>query len=232
MGFVSASATTGSCLPPDQFDPVVRCGLGDLPGAGSGNSSTVTVVLLAGAGGPAEAVGAVTTTVLDPVAANNTASETTLVTVPGGIDPTISGTAGGGTSLTWTAGNAESGYVIWRTAGTEVTRFPASGLLPVGTTSFVDGSPVDGLVNCYRVVPSAADGEPLAASGRLCQKPNTAAPAGALADFRLRFRNPGENVVRMDWSPFGGQAGYVIKRYGATENQIALPRKHSQTCAT
>jgi hypothetical protein len=172
--------------------------------------------------GTIEAEGQVVTTVLDPVPGNNTETETTLVATPGGLEPTISA-QGSATSLTWTDGGAEAGYVVWRSANGVLTRFPSSGMLPADATGFVDASPVNGTFNCYRVVPSAADGTPLAASATVCQVPNTASPPGALADFRLRTDQNGETAT-LQWSPFSGHWGYIVQEHtagGQTQIQLA-----------
>ena len=165
----------------------------------------------AGAGGPAEALASVVTSVLDPVTGNNTDTESTLVTVPGGTDTTISAPGGSEASLTWTDGDAEAGYVVWRHANGVTTRFPAAGMLPATASSFSDSSPVIGTVNCYRVVAYAAENEetPIAASQWLCQLPNSASPPDALGDFRLRFVDADD--VRLDWSSFTGHTGYVVQ---------------------
>lgn len=216
MRLVSATASTGGCAPARQHpaDGIIRCALGDLTGAAPGNTSTITVIMLAGSGGTTGSLARVVTAVVDPVPANDSDTETTLVKVPGGLDPAISA-PGGATSLTWTDGDAEAGYVVWRSAGGVVTRFPTAGMLPADAASFVDPSPASGVLNCYRVVPSAADETPLAISSSLCQWPEVASPPGALDDFGLRLLPPG-NAVRLDWSPFGGQTGYVIRRYRAS----------------
>ena len=216
MGLVSATASTGACAPaagpPTPSDRTIRCVLGDLAGSSPGNMSTVTVVVQAGTGGPAEALAAVTTSVHDPVAGNNTDSEATLVTVPGATNTTISA-PGSTTSLTWNDGDAEAGYVVWRVANGVATRFPAAGMLPATSTGFVDSSPVPGTLNCYRVVASAADESPMAASEWLCQSPNSAAPPDALSDFRLWFSN---DRVRLQWSPFTGHTHYLLRTYSAS----------------
>jgi len=223
--FVSATSTTGVCTPAEgPFIPpgrVVRCALGDLAAAAPGNVSTVTVVMAVFDAGTIEAAGEVVTTVLDPVPGNNTETETTLVAVPGGLDPTISAPQGA-TSITWTNGNAEAGYVVWRSANGVLTRFPAAGMLPANATSFVDASPVNGTFNCYRVIPSSADGTPLAASATVCQVPNTASPRGALADFRLRIDS--SNTAILNWSPFSGHWGYIMQEQtdmGPSQSQLA-----------
>jgi uncharacterized repeat protein (TIGR01451 family) len=216
MTFVSASAATGPCSPASAstaFNGIVRCALGDLSGSAPGNTSSVTVVLTPLVGGSKQGTASVMTSVADPDTGNNTDSETTLVTIPGGLDPFIS-VSGASTLLTWTDGDAEAGYVVWRSANGVVTRFPNAGLFPAATTSFVDGAPLLGTLNCYRIVAAAADETPLAASGTLCQMPGTASPPNALADFRLRF--DGAATVRMEWSPFGGQTRYAMKAYRAS----------------
>jgi uncharacterized repeat protein (TIGR01451 family) len=233
MRFVSAAASTGGCVPSSELSPprdgLVRCVLGDLAGSSPGNTRTVTVVMRAGAGGTKEALSSVVTSVMDPVTDNNTDTESTVVTVPGGTDVIITA-PGGTTSLTWTDGDAEAGYVVWRYANGVVTRFPAAGMLPATASSFVDSSAVPGTVNCYRVVASAADETPIAASQWLCQVPNSASPPDALGDFRLRFEDAGR--VRLEWSPFSGHTGYVIRMYrasGTAQTTVLSPTTVSLT---
>ena len=83
--YVSATPSTGSCNPPS---PTVDCDLGTLS---NGAVETIVIVVTAPLGaGVITNNAVVSTTRVDPVAANNSASADTTVTVPGGADISLS----------------------------------------------------------------------------------------------------------------------------------------------
>jgi hypothetical protein len=56
--------------------------------------------------------------------------------------------------LTWSAGSVQTAYLIVRwVVGGDVTLLPPQGMLPAGSTSFQDTSPIAGSVVCYFVLP-------------------------------------------------------------------------------
>jgi uncharacterized repeat protein (TIGR01451 family) len=209
LAFVSASASAGACSSALPVDRTVRCLLGDLTGTPPGNTATVTIVARAYEGGLKTVTGTAVTSVLDPTPANNVEAVTTRVTVPGGADLTISSAPGGGVALSWTGGDAQAGYVIGRIVGGVQTQFPPTGMLPPDTTSYVDSTAVAGQINCYQVAPMSAEGAGLALSKMLCAAPGIASPPGALGDYRLAR----PDITELTWSPFGGQTGYVLRRW-------------------
>jgi uncharacterized repeat protein (TIGR01451 family) len=78
VDFISASTTRGSC---QRQGGRVRCSLGNL---GNGETATITVQVQAQRRGSINNTASISSDVVDPVAANNSATESTRVTEPGG----------------------------------------------------------------------------------------------------------------------------------------------------
>jgi hypothetical protein len=211
MSVQSVIAPGGSCLTHDLPDRTIRCLVGDVPAA---SSKVVTVILNVGSAGEQTIAATVATGVDDPVPGNDSVTESTFVTVPGGTGLTIT-PAPGGARLTWTDGDAESGYVIGRAAGGVVTRIPATGLLPADATSYVDSTATPGMLNCYQVLPMANDFTPIGQrSDMLCVVPDSASPPGAISEFHLEFRE--SRSVSLRWNAFSGHVAYLLVLYRAS----------------
>lgn len=207
----SFESSQGSCYW-DSTIGLVQCELGNLAGAAPGNSATLRMVVSPTAPGTLTSTSTVTASVIDSNPANDSATETTLVSVLGGKDLTISAAPGGGASLSWTAGSLEAAYFVGRIAGGVTTVFPTSGVpLPAGTSGFVDPSPVPGQANCYAVAPVDAAGTAYGLSDLVCLIPNTASPAGAPTNFSLRLSQT--TTAMFTWAGPGGQTAYALYAY-------------------
>jgi uncharacterized repeat protein (TIGR01451 family) len=131
--YVSETPSQGSC---SQASGVVTCALGGVPASGS---ASVSVVVNAGAGGTVTNTASVASGTSDPVGANNSDSEDTVIqpradlsiTKSDGVDPVI---AGNDLTYTLAVGNAGPS-----TATSVVVTDP----LPTGT-SFVSATPSQG----------------------------------------------------------------------------------------
>jgi hypothetical protein len=155
---------------------------------------------------------------LDPTPDDHSASDSTLVQILGAEDVVLRAPDGGGAELTWTAGDAQSGYYVIRRVGATTEVFPGVGTpLPASATSFTDPSPVPGSLNCYVVVPVGSSGEFLGRSDMPCLQPLTASPSGAPSNPTLGefFAGANRNSVRITWDTVDGATGYIVRIFAA-----------------
>lgn len=118
------------------------------------------------------------------------------------VEPT-----GGPVSLTWIGGTVQTGYQVERTSLSGTVLLPATGPLARDATSFSDTSALTDPRYCYtlRVLgPSGTIGN----SDQLCVFVNSGTATGGPRGFTVRLNE--SNIARLDWTPPGGQDGYIL----------------------
>jgi hypothetical protein len=116
--------------------------------------------------------------------------------------------ASGFSVLSWSPGDGQLGYWIYRSEGNAL--LPRSGPLGRNVTSFVDFEPTTGRP-CYVLLP-LADNPPrvLGLSDLLCAVPQTGSATGSPQSFTLRLNQ--SRVAELSWTgpSGGGQDGYLL----------------------
>jgi hypothetical protein len=196
--FGSAISSSGHCEPFLSAGGIVRCDVGNLPGAPAG-TATIELHLRPTQAGPFDVTATVHTSVVDANDANDTATDATRIPALGGKAFTIATATGGGAMLSWQGGDRQAGYVIGRLVDGVTSLLPSSGVpLPADATAFLDQSPVPGRVNCYAVAPVDAAGNRLGLSNVLCVLPGSASVPIAPRSFSLNLN--ANDVAVLSWS--------------------------------
>ena len=116
-------------------------------------------------------------------------------------------TGAAGDDMVWTAGTAQTGYVVARIRESGTTILPAGSSLPAAATSYTDLSAAPGQFSCYLLVPFGAAGV-LGNSDALCSMPGSG--SGSAGPQRTAIQLNQSGMATVAWTPPGGQTGYTV----------------------
>jgi len=117
------------------------------------------------------------------------------------------GSGPSGDEMVWTAGAAQTGYVVARIREAGTTILPAAGSLPAAAASYTDVSAVSGLFSCYLLVPFGTAGV-LGNSDALCSIPDSGSGSGGPQGTAIQLNQ--STMATLAWTPPGGQTGYTV----------------------
>jgi hypothetical protein len=146
----------------------------------------------------------------------------------GAAPPSLGGRGfalGSGTSgdeMVWTAGAAQTGYVVARFTDAGTTFLPAGSSLPAAATSYTDVTATPGQFSCYLLVPLGAAGV-LGNSDALCSIRGSASGAAGPQQTGIQLNQ--STMTTLAWTPPGGQTGYTVYTFplnGAPASSFTL----------
>lgn len=158
------------------------------------------------------------------------------MSLSGAPEPRRGARASGGSDavrLSWQPSSQTSGLLVrWSPARGPVFLPPQGGVLPPGTSSYVDTGPLQDATYCWVLFPLVGD---LAApdvrgtSDLLCLLTHTATGASPPGNFRIQLNE--STTVRLDWTPPGGQDRYALHalRFDGTPEQVLPLLGHEST---